>query len=98
MRGAGYFLVFLMLFLTGAAMTPAAAESRIALVVGNASYLNVPSLDNAASDAQLMASTLKGLGFRLVGDSAQINLDKKAFDSAVRNFGSQLQGADVGLF
>jgi hypothetical protein len=98
MRGAGYFLVFLMLFLTGAALTPAAAESRVALVVGNASYLNVPSLDNAASDAQLMASTLKGLGFRLVGDSAQINLDKKAFDSAVRNFGSQLQGADVGLF
>jgi Caspase domain len=95
---AGRFALFLIFFLTGPAMTLALAESRIALVVGNADYLNVPSLANPAGDASLMASTLKKLGFKLVGDGAQINLDKKAFDSAVRSFGSQLQGADVGLF
>ena len=97
MRAAGCFAVLLML-LTGVATTPAVAENRVALVVGNANYVNVPSLDNAGSDAELMASTLKGLGFKLVGGSAQINLDKSAFDGALRNFGSQLQGADVGLF
>jgi hypothetical protein len=98
MRRAGCFALVLMFFLTGPAMTLALAESRIALVVGNGNYLNVPSLANPAGDASLMASTLKRLGFKLVGDGAQINLDKKAFDSAVRSFGSQLQGADVGLF
>jgi hypothetical protein len=97
MRRAGYFVPFLMLLMI-VATAPALAESRVALVVGNADYRNVPSLANPLSDARLMASTLKTLGFRLVGDGAQINLDKAAFDGAVRNFGAQLQGADVALF
>jgi hypothetical protein len=33
-----------------------------------------------------------------VGNGAQIDLDKAAFDNAVRAFGRQLQGAEVGLF
>lgn len=97
MRRVGFFLSLLFLLMELTAL-PAAAENRVALVVGNASYRNVPSLANPAGDATLMASTLKNLGFKLVGDGAQINLDKTAFDSAVRSFGSQLQGADVGLF
>src|ERR1700683_611718 len=97
MRRIGFFLAWFFL-LTGFPALPAMAETRIALVIGNADYRNVPTLANPASDARLMASTLKSLGFKLVGDGAQINLDKAAFDSAVRSFGSQLQGADVGLF
>jgi cytochrome c556 len=76
----------------------ALAEKRVALVVGNASYKNVPSLDNPANDARLMAGTLRTLGFTIVGSGAQIDLDKSSFDSAIRSFGRQLQGADVGLF
>jgi hypothetical protein len=45
-----------------------------------------------------MADTLRGLGFTLVGAAAQLDLDKASFDTAVRAFGRQLQGADVGLF
>jgi uncharacterized caspase-like protein len=45
-----------------------------------------------------MAVTLEGLGFRLVGGAAQIDLDKLNLDAVIRNFGNQLQGADVGLF
>jgi hypothetical protein len=97
MRRIGFFLSLLLLLMEFTAL-PAAAENRVALVVGNANYRNVPSLANPVGDARLMASTLKSLGFKLVGDGAQINLDKTAFDSAVRSFGSQLQGADVGLF
>jgi hypothetical protein len=97
MRRIGFFLSWLFL-LMGFSALPAMAENRVALVIGNADYRNVPSLANPASDARLMASTLKSLGFKLIGDGAQINLDKTAFDSAVRGFGSQLQGADVGLF
>jgi hypothetical protein len=96
MRRIGFFLLLFPLLMDAA--SPALAENRVALVVGNASYRNVPSLANSASDARLMASTLKTLGFKIVGGGAQIDLDKTAFDSAVRTFGSQLQGADVGLF
>jgi hypothetical protein len=94
---AGRLLSFVVLLMI-AVTSPAWAENRVALVIGNANYRNVPSLTNPASDAKLMANTLKTLGFKLVGDEAQIDLDKAGLDSAVRSFGSQLQGADVGLF
>lgn len=77
---------------------PAAAEKRVALVIGNSAYQNVTRLDNPRSDAALMADTLGGLGFTLIGGRAQLDLDKSAMDVAVQNFGRQVQGADVALF
>jgi uncharacterized caspase-like protein len=77
---------------------PATAEKRIALVVGNSAYQNITRLDNPRSDATLMAQTLSGLGFTLIGGSAQLDLDKAALDTDVQNFGRQIQGADVALF
>jgi uncharacterized caspase-like protein len=97
MRRIGFLVSFLVLLMSAATL-PAAAETRVALVVGNANYRNVPRLANPADDARLMASTLTTLGFKLVGGQAQIDLDKTALDAAVRSFGNQLQGADVGLF
>ena len=86
-----------LLLLAGATL-PAAAENRVALVVGNSHYKFVPSLANPAGDARLMAKTLKDLGFTLIGDGAQLDLDKAALDEAIRTFGTKLRGADVGLF
>jgi len=77
---------------------PATAEKRIALVVGNSAYQNITRLDNPSHDAALMADTLGTLGFTLVGGRAQLDLDKSAMDTAVQNFGRQVQGADVALF
>ena len=77
---------------------PALAEKRIALVVGNSAYQNVTRLDNPKNDAALMADTLGGLGFTLIGGGAQTDLDKAALDIAIQNFGRQIQGADVTLF
>lgn len=77
---------------------PAMAEKRVALVVGNSAYTNVSRLDNPKNDAALMADTLRGLGFQLVGDGARLDLDKPALDRAVRAFGQDIQGADVALF
>jgi hypothetical protein len=77
---------------------PAAAEKRVALVIGNSAYKNVTPLDNPAKDAQLMAETLTGIGFTLIGGRAQIDLDKTAMDNAVQEFGRQVIGADVALF
>ncbi|WP_442894613.1 caspase family protein [Bradyrhizobium sp. AZCC 1588] len=77
---------------------PAAAEKRVALVIGNSTYQNVTRLENPRNDAALMAETLASLGFTLIGGRAQLDLDKPAMDIAVQNFGRQVQGADVALF
>jgi hypothetical protein len=66
---------------------PALAEKRIALVIGNSAYQNVTRLDNPRNDAVLMAETLGGLGFTLIGGRAQLDLDRPAMDTAVQNFG-----------
>src|SRR5580700_7421535 len=80
------------------AASPAWAEKRVALVIGNSAYRNVPRLDNPTNDAKLMADTLRGLSFTLVGGGAQIDLSKAQFESALQSFGDQAQGADVDLF
>ena len=77
---------------------PAAAEQRVALVVGNSAYQNITRLDNPRNDATLMADTLLSLGFTLIGGRARLDLDKAALDSDVQSFGRQIQGADVALF
>jgi hypothetical protein len=87
---------FSLLFLLCA--SSASAEKRVALVVGNSAYQNVTRLDNPRNDAALMAETLSGLGFTLVGGRAQLDLDKAALETDVQNFGQQIQGADVALF
>jgi uncharacterized caspase-like protein len=79
-------------------LAPAAAEKRVALIVGNGAYQHVGRLPNPRNDAELMAETLRSLGFTLIGDRALVDLDKHGFDNAVQSFGAQLQGADVGLF
>ena len=84
--------------LAGLSAAPAAAEKRVALVIGNSAYKNVTPLDNPTRDAQLMAETLSGIGFTLVGGHARLDLDKSAMDSAVQEFGRQVVGADVALF
>ncbi|UWU93135.1 caspase family protein [Bradyrhizobium sp. CB1015] len=77
---------------------PAAAERRVALVIGNSAYQSVSRLENPRNDALLVAETLQKLGFTLVGGGAQVELDKASFDAAVQRFGNQLIGADVALF
>ena len=91
-------VLFGALLLLGLGLQPACAEKRVALVIGNSAYRNVTPLDNPENDAKLLADTLRGLGFTLVGGGAQLNLDKPSLDRAVQTFGAQLSGADVGLF
>jgi formylglycine-generating enzyme required for sulfatase activity len=77
---------------------PALADKRIALVIGNSAYQKVSPLDNPRNDAELMAETLRSVGFTLIGGGAQVDLDKAAFDNVLQKFGNQLVGADVALF
>jgi len=93
----------LLCVLAVAFVVPAAAqgsgdERRVALVLGNFGYAHVPQLANPGNDAALIATTLRQLGFTLVGGAAQENVDKAHFDRLVQDFGRAIQGADVALF
>jgi hypothetical protein len=94
LRPIAILLAFLMTLCSGESR----ADKRIALVIGNSRYQNVAPLNNPGNDATLMAETLRSVGFALVGNRAQLDLDKPAFDRSVQDFGDQLTGADVALF
>ncbi len=93
MRFVAIFLTFLF-----GAVDPSHAEKRVALVVGNSGYVHVPPLSNPVNDARLIASTLIGLGFDLVGGGAALDLEKSAFEDVLRKFADAIEGADVALF
>jgi uncharacterized caspase-like protein len=74
---------------------PAAAEKRVALVVGNSAYKEVGTLANPVNDASEIASALKASGFDVILGT---NVDKRAFDNKVRDFAGLLESADVAIF
>ena len=47
-------------------VVPAEAAKRVALVIGNNDYKNVPKLQKAVNDARTMGDTLKQLGFSVM--------------------------------
>jgi uncharacterized caspase-like protein len=74
-----------------------AAETRIALVIGNSDYSSGP-LPNPANDAKLIGDALTGLGFDVI---ARRNADQITMKRAIQEFGSRLEKAGpaaVGLF
>jgi uncharacterized caspase-like protein len=73
----------------------ALAQGRVALVVGNSAYLHSAPLANPVNDATDMAAALKEVGFAVL---LGLDLDKRGFDTKMREFGQGLAQADAGLF
>ncbi len=73
----------------------AAAEKRVALVIGNAAYVNAAALSNPVNDAGDMAAALTQVGFTVVHG---FDVDKRGFDAKVRDFARALDQADVAVF
>ena len=65
----------LLLFACG----PAFAGKRVALVLGNSAYQNVPRLPNPVNDGAVIAATLKDAGFDVV-DFREIFAPETAVD------------------
>jgi len=74
---------------------PALADKRVALVLGNSAYQNVPQLANPVNDAALMADTLKRAGFDVV-DSRQ-NLSALETRRVLREFADKANNADIAV-
>ncbi len=73
----------------------ALADKRVAFVVGNGAYRNVPQLPNPAIDAQAMARVLRNVGFDVVEGS---NLTRDEMTEKLLDFGKRAEGADVAVF
>lgn len=70
-------------------------EKRLALVIGNADYLNSNALQNPLNDAKAIAEALKDVGFTVL---LYLNSDLKSMKKAMDEFGEKLKEYTVGLF
>jgi Caspase domain len=75
--------------------TPAYAEKRVALVIGNNDYRNVPKLQKAVNDARTMGDTLKQLGFTVM---VAENQNRQAFSESLLAFDKAVGPGDTAFF
>lgn len=73
----------------------AAAERRVAFLVGNQDYAHAPALDNPIRDVALIAETLGDLGFEV---SRHENLPRDQIGRELVAFLRETEDADVTLF
>src|SRR5579871_3578689 len=88
-------LIFLVMVGLTAGGGAAAADKRVALVVGNSNYINAARLRTPANDAVDVANALERLGFDVIRG---LDLDNAGMRETTRLFSERLIGADVGLF
>jgi len=75
--------------------TPAHAEKRVALVIGNNDYKFVPKLQKAVNDARTMGDTLKQLGFQVM---VAENQNRQQFSQSLLAFDNALGPGDTAFF
>ena len=73
---------------------PALADRRVALVIGNGDYTELPDLANPSRDASAMADALEGLGFEVTHG---VDVGYRQLTGLVREFSRALTNADVAL-
>ncbi|ACK51801.1 peptidase C14 caspase catalytic subunit p20 [Methylocella silvestris BL2] len=85
-----------LLALAAALPGAAAAERRVALVIGNSVYKNSAlDIPNARNDAEDVAAALKALGFDVL---LETDVDLAAASKAIQQFARMSVGADSTLF
>jgi uncharacterized caspase-like protein len=87
------FIISLILALLTVA-SPAEATNRVALVIGNDAYENVPQLQKAVNDADAVAAELSKLGFDVV--KAQ-DVGRRAMSRALVELEGKISPGDTAL-
>jgi uncharacterized caspase-like protein len=88
------FLLILFLLLPLAIPDMCLADTRVALVIGNGAYRNVPRLTNPVNDAADVATALKAVGFETI---VATDLDRSGMDETAIRFARAAQNADIAL-
>lgn len=91
--GRALALVAVLLGIAGAAQ--AQAERRVALVLGNGAYQNVPKLINPVPDAQAVSATFKSLGYDVI---EAYDTDLPTLQRTIKQFREKLDGAKAAVF
>jgi len=71
-----------------------AEERRLALVIGNGAYKSAP-LNNSVNDAIEIGNALTNLGFTVM---LKTDVNQRAMEEIIREFGKKLRSGGVGLF
>jgi hypothetical protein len=90
-----FFSLLIMLGAVLATTASASAARRIALVIGNATYVNTPALTNSANDAEDMANALKRVGFEVIFER---NGTKREIEQALVQFARAARDSEAALF
>ncbi|MBS0241158.1 MAG: caspase family protein [Proteobacteria bacterium] len=93
-RLLGICLIWIAAVATALAAQPAAAQRRVALVIGNSGYTKVPPLANPENDAADIAAAVRKIGFEVVSG---INVTKGQFEALLREFGTKAEGASAAF-
>src|SRR5579871_899345 len=96
MRGVAALLYGIMLSCFGA--LPSYAEKRVALVIGNDRYANLPAdeqLRKAVNDARAVGDALSGLGFQVIRGE---NLGRQALLAKFDELTQRLEPGDTAFF
>src|SRR5262245_15778635 len=75
--------------------SPASAEKRLALVIGNDRYTNLPILQKAVNDAEAVGNTLERLGFEVIRGR---DLGRQGMSDKLAEFTARLEAGDTALF
>lgn len=92
MRGLAFLILSVVLHLS---FSTSGYAKRVALVVGNDSYVNVPKLAKAKNDADSISKRLTALGFKV---HLHKDLNRRGFNQQLQKFLSSLQAGDEALF
>jgi uncharacterized caspase-like protein len=71
------------------------AEKRVALVIGNGAYANVPKLNNPANDAAVMETMFRAAGFDTVVRANDLGV--AAMRRALRDFSNTAHDAEIAI-
>jgi Caspase domain len=88
-------VALLALSLVAGSALPARAEKRVALLVGNNAYENVPRLQTAINDARAIGAVLRKLGFSVLIAEDQ---SRRALSETLLAFDKVVDPGDTALF
>jgi hypothetical protein len=89
------FALGLAALLLGLMSPPALAQKRVALLIGNNAYQNVPVLSTAINDAHALAGALQKLNFSV---TVAENQSRRAMSETLLTFDKAIEPGDTALF
>jgi hypothetical protein len=95
MRASSLLAYLCLLVAVLSADTAAAADRRVALIIGNSAYKNAPTLANTIADAGGLAQLFRSAGFETV--ILRNDLGVMDFRRTVRDFLLTAEGADIAV-